>query len=272
MAQAPDTAAEIQRLREMSPDGFLTTVFHFVMGGTDRRCPREIQGPALQSPELAPRTLDAVENAGRQIRTLVPRNEDESKRDHQARVVPARRALESAALPLRMVLDDMAHAESQYLAQLDDTAFARRWTAFVLKQRGGAPVHPRIQGLAFRSPNVAERAARLCALMMEEPAKFLPSAPEESRRARESRIDEFRRSVVNEARFLQFATQYAVARHGRMPSAPNYRLQALQLLAAAHPEEMSKLLRQVRSDGQQAKQENRREDRMARRAPSGPAR
>ncbi|MEU6755971.1 hypothetical protein [Streptomyces sp. NPDC046685] len=273
MAEAPDTAAEIKRLGSMTRKDFAGAVVHHAMGGTDPRCPREVQEQALASPQLVARTVDALEGALRNVRELVPRKEGESKSNYQARVVAARSSLQAAMAPLQMVLDDWAHTEAKYLAGLDDDAFASRWTKFVLGAESSAGVPRRVQGLAFRSPTVADRTAAVCQLMQQEPARFLPAGETgESPRARDARIEAFRSSVTNEERFLQFATQYAIARQGRMPTAPNHRLQALRLLAAAHPEEMSELLRQVRGEGHEAKKEARREDRMARRGSTGAAR
>ncbi|MEU1592760.1 hypothetical protein ABZ468_07840 [Streptomyces sp. NPDC005708] len=266
MAQAPTTADEIRRLSRMTEDAFVDTVVHYVLGGTDKSCPRQVQGPALVSAALAAKTLDAMETAVRQARSFNPRKEGESKAEQFARIAPFRARLQAAMAPVQDVVDDLAHEEAKRLATLDDARFTQAWTAYVLDEpvRGAAP--RRIRALAFRSPRVAGRAAKVCALMIEDPMEFLPSAPGESRNARAARVDALRRAAGSEARFLRYATQYAEARHGRMPSEPNIRLQALRLLGQAHPQELSQLLQQVRGEARGAKAEARRGARAVRRA------
>ncbi|MGW2550135.1 hypothetical protein [Streptomyces sp. NPDC001635] len=265
MAQAPTTAAEIQRLSRMSVDDFVDTVVHYVMGGTDERCPRETQGQALHSAVLAPRTLDALETGVRQARSFLPRREGESKREQHARIAPFRTRLQAAMGTVQDVVDDLAHAEAKRLAALDDRGFTRAWMAFLSDEQVRGAAALRVQGLAFRSPRVAGRAAALCRLMLEEPARFLPTVSGESRNAGAARVDAFRRRVGAEARFLRYATQYAEARHGRMPSEPNVRLQALRLLGQAHPQELSQLLHQVRGEQRAGRDEARRDKRDVRR-------
>ncbi|MFG2986269.1 hypothetical protein ACGFYQ_34295 [Streptomyces sp. NPDC048258] len=266
MVEEQETAAEITRLASMRPDAFKDAVVRFVTGGTDRRSSRTVQWQALTSPTLASRTLDVLEGALRQARVLVPRAEDESKSAHQARVVAFRSEIQAAMPPLHDVVEELARQEIKHLLALDDETFARRWTAFVVQEKNSGPVPRRVQGLAFRSPRVAPRAEALCRLMEEEPARFMaPAAPREGRGAHDARVIEFRRRVASEERFLQYAIQFAEARQGRMPSAPNYRQQALRLLGKAHPQELSKLLHDVRAEAREAKAEARREGRMARR-------
>ncbi|MFJ4988727.1 hypothetical protein ACIP9H_33625 [Streptomyces sp. NPDC088732] len=267
MAEAQQTAAEIKRLSAMSPDAFMRTVAHYATGGTDRRCPRDVQGQALASPQLAPQALEALETAVRQVRSFLPREEGESKRAHQARLAPFRARLQAGMSPLQDVVDDLAHDEAKALAALDDATFTRRWTGFILDAPGGGPVPRRVQGLAFRSPRVAARAEVECLLMLEDPGQFMPPGDAgESRKAHEARVVAFRRRVSTEVRFLQYATQYAEARLGRMPTAPNHRAQALRLLGEAHPKELLQLLREVREGARADKDEARRETRMIRRA------
>ncbi|CAM5677070.1 putative protein OS=Streptomyces griseomycini OX=66895 GN=FHS37_006595 PE=4 SV=1 [Streptomyces griseomycini] len=169
--------------------------------------------------------------------------------------------------PVQDVVDDLAHEHAKELAALDDDAFTDRWTAFVLDEPVPPPTSPRVEALAFRSPRVARRAADICRLMFEEPARFMPEpSPGEGRNAREQRVELFRRRVASEAGFLRYAIQYAEARQGRMPSEPNHRLQALKLLGKAHPQELLQLLRQVRGEDRAAVKEARRERRDLRRA------
>lgn len=252
MTDAQHIETEIKRLSEMTPDAFVDTVVQYVMGGTDKRAPRNVQGTALGDPQLAPRTLDALETAIRRAKSYNPLHDGETKRQQQARIAPWRERIKAATGPIQDVVDDLAHDHAKGLASLDDDAFADRWTGFILDEPVPAPTSPRVEALAFRSPRVASRAAAICQQMHEEPARFLPEpTPGESRNAREQRVDGFRRRVASEARFLRYAIQYAEARQGRMPSEPNVRLQALRLLGQAHPEELSKLLRQVRGEDRQ---------------------
>ncbi|MFE2181333.1 hypothetical protein [Streptomyces sp. NPDC059455] len=267
MADAKRVTAELKRLSEMSPDAFMGTVVEYVMGGTDKRAPRDVQGEALGSPQLAPRTLEALETAIRRAKTFNPRREGETKREQQARVAPWRERIKAATGPIQDVVDDLAHEHAKALAALDDDAFIQRWTAFILDEPAPAPTSPRVEALAFRSPSVASRGALICQRMLEEPARFLPAPePGESRNARERRITNFRRRVESEARFLRYSTQYAEARQGRMPPEPNVRLQALRLLGQAHPEELMQLLRQVRGEERDETAAARRDRRDIRRA------
>lgn len=267
MADAQQVAAEIKRLSGMSPEAFMDTVVEYVMGGTDKRAPRNVQGAALGDPQLAPRTLDALETAIRRARSYNPLQEGETKREQQARIAPWRERIKATMGPLTDVVDDLAHEHAKRLAALDETAFTERWTAFILGEPAPEPPSPKVEALAFRSPRVASRAAAICQQMLEAPAQFMPAAtPDESRNARTQRVDLFRRRVESEARFLRYAIQYAEARQGRMPSEPNHRLQALQLLGKAHPQELLQFLRQVRGEDRAAKKEARRDRRDVRRA------
>ncbi|MFF4057745.1 hypothetical protein ACFYZ0_18550 [Streptomyces sp. NPDC001708] len=267
MAEAQEIEAEIKRLSGMSPDGLMNAVVQYVTGGSKTGAPRDVQGAALLSPQMAPRTLDALELALKRVRSFMPREEGESKSQHAARIAPFRAALQAAARPYEDVVDDLAHEEAKQLAALDDETFARRWAAFVRDEPSTGPVPRRVQALAFRSPRVAGRAEAVCRLMMEEPARFLPAgAEDESRKARDARVKEFRDRVLVEMRFLRFGIQFAEARHGRMPSEPNVRLRALRLLGQAHPEELSSLLRQVREELAEGKKQVRRDARAVRRA------
>ncbi|MGA5127746.1 hypothetical protein ACPCAG_31145 [Streptomyces pseudogriseolus] len=270
MAEAQEIEAEIKRLSGMSPEGFMNTVVQYVTGGSKTGAPRDVQGAALASPRMAPRTLDALELAIKRVRSFLPRQEGESKSQQAARLAPFRAALQAAMRPYEDVVDDLAHEEAKQLAALDDETFARRWAAFVRDLPVTGPVPRRVQGLAFRSPRVAARAEAVCRLMMEEPGRFLPPpAAGESRKARDAQVKDFRDRVLVEARFLRYGIQYAEARHGRMPSEPNVRLRALRLLGQRHPEELSSLLRQVRAELTEGKKQARRDARAVRRV-TGP--
>jgi hypothetical protein len=273
MADVRRVKAEIKRLSQMGDDAFMDTVVEYVMGGTDNRAPRDVQGAALGDPQLAPRTLEALELAIRRAKSFNPLREGETKREQQARIAPWRARIKAATGPIQDVVDDLAHEHAKGLAALGDDAFVDRWTAFVLDEPVPAPTSPRVAALAFRSPRVAKRAAGICRQMLEEPAAFLPSPPPgESRNAREQRIANFRRRVASEAGFLRYAVQYDEARQGRMPSEPNHRLQALKLLGKAHPQELLQLLRQVRGEVRARGAEAKREQRDLRRATQAGAR
>lgn len=259
--------AEIQRLSEMGEDDFLNTVVGYVMGDAGGWAPRDVQGAALGSAQLAPRTLDALELALRRAKSFNPLRRGETKREQQARIAPWRAKIKDAMGPIQDVVDDLANERAKELAALDDDAFTDRWTAFILDKPVAPSASPRVEALAFRSHRVAARAAGLCRLMLEDPARFMPPpAPGASRKAREYQVEGFRLRVEVEAKFLRYAVQYAEARHGRMPGEPNHRLQALKLLGKAHPVELLQLLRQVRGEDRAAAQEARREQRDLRRA------
>ncbi|MGW4086985.1 hypothetical protein ACWEGS_28535 [Streptomyces sp. NPDC004822] len=267
MADAQQVAAEIERLSEMSPEAFMDTVVQYVTGGTDKRALREIQGAALHDPRLAPRTLQALRTAVQRAKSYNPLREGESRKQQQARIAPWRATIKAAMPPLEDVVDDLAHEHAKGLADLDDDAFSDRWTGFILDEPTPAPTSPHVEALAFRSPRVARRAANLCRLMLEEPARFMPEPPAgESGNARERRIKNFRRRVESEAAFLRYAVQYGEARQGRMPAEPNVRLQALKVLGERHPEELMKLLRQERGGALERAAEERRERRAVKRA------
>ena len=267
MADAQRVAAEIKRLSQMSEDAFMGTVVEYVMGGTDKRAPREVQGPALHDPRLAPRTLEALKTAVRRAKFFNPIQEGESKKRQKARIAPWQETIKAAMRPVEDVVDDLAHEHAKELAALDDDSFVDRWTGFILGEPVPAPTSPWVEALAFRSPRVAARASDICRQMMEEPASFMPEPPAgENSNARELRIGGFRRRVESETRFLRYATQYAEAREGRMPDEPNVRLQALKVLGERHPEELMKLLREERGGELERAAEARRQRRALRRA------
>ncbi|MEU5978446.1 hypothetical protein [Streptomyces sp. NPDC047315] len=267
MAQAQEVEAEVERLLGMSADGLKNAVVEYVTGGSKTGAPRAVQGAALASPRMAPRTLDALELAIKHIRSFMPLRGGETKTEQNARIAPLRTALQAAMPPYQDVVDDLAHEEAKLLAALDKEAFTRRWAAVVLDEPVVGPVSRRVETLAFRSPKVARRANAVCALMMQEPARFLPApAAGESRKAHDSRVAGFLERVQAEAAFLRYAIQYADARLGRMPLEPNVRLRALKLLGEQHPEEFSRLRSQVREELAEKKRQARREAREAARA------
>ncbi|MFN1193256.1 hypothetical protein ACK03K_33890 [[Kitasatospora] papulosa] len=268
MAEAHDEiAAELERLSGMTPDGFVNTVVHHVMGGHRTGAPRDVQAAALASPQMAPRTLDALEAVIKKARSFLPLQENESRSQQAARLAPFRAGIREAMGPYQDVVEDLVHEETKHLAALSDEDFARRWTAFVLNAPVTGPVPRRVQSLAFRSHRVAARADAVCRLMMEEPGRFLPAAePGESRKQYEAKVRRFRESVTAEQGFLRYAIQYAEARQGRMPAEPNVRLRALRLLGDNHPQELSSLQHQVREDLQGKKKEARRDARAVRRS------
>ncbi|MFF8696266.1 hypothetical protein ACF08W_29045 [Streptomyces sp. NPDC015144] len=267
MADARQVAAEIKRLSEMSPEAFMDTVVQYVTGATDKRAPRDTQGAALHDPRLAPRALQALRTAVQRAKSYNPLREGETRKQQAARIAPWREGIKDAMPPLEDVVDDLAHEHAKELAALDDDSFADRWTGFILDEPVPAPTSPHVEALAFRSPRVARRAVRLCRLMSEEPARFMPEPPAgESGNARERRVETFRRRVESEAAFLRYAVQYGEARQGRMPSEPNVRLQALKVLGERHPEELVELLRQERGGALEKAAEERRARRAIRRA------
>ncbi|MFI1201598.1 hypothetical protein ACH4VR_19465 [Streptomyces sp. NPDC020883] len=263
---AEKVTAEVKRLTEMSHQAFFVAWTTFVQGGTDRRAPREVQAAAFRSRDLASRTLTAADRAARELKSVVVRRDGESKRDYQARISAFRAQLQEARQPIVAAVEDLAFDEAEYLMQLDDEAFAEEWSAFVQQVLGAARSgRDYVQGLAFRSPEVAPRTQALAIQMMRTPEKFLPAAEGESREAHAARISQLRSRLEAELRFLQYTLDYSVARWGRMPTAPNYRLQAMRLLVEKYPEEFSQLRNAVRADAQKARDEVRRERRAARR-------
>ncbi|MGW1275477.1 hypothetical protein ACWD4V_00775 [Streptomyces tsukubensis] len=270
---AEQVTAEVQRLKKMSHRAFFEAWITFVQGGTgERRVPRAVQEAAFRSPELASRTIAAVNRAAREVKTIVERREGESKRDYQVRIRTFRQQLEAARQPVVEAVEDLAADEAEYLAQLDDEAFAEEWAGFVQEVAGAARSgRDVVQGLAFRSPDVAARTHALSTVMIREPDRFLPSHEGESRKAHEARIDQFRSRLETEQRFLQYTLGYSVARWGQMPTAANHRLQAMRLLAEKYPEDFSRLLNGVRVDGQKAREEVRQERREERRTKARPS-
>jgi hypothetical protein len=267
MAGAQDITAEIERLSKMSPDGFMNAVVQHAAAGRRLGADWDVQAAALASPQMAPRTLDALDLAIRRARSFLPLQEGETRRQQNARLAPFRAGLQAAMAPYQDVVEDLAHEEAKQLARLDDETFARRWTAFVLEEPVTGPVPRRVQTLAYRSPRVAARAEAVCLQMLEAPGRFLPAAAaEESRTASAKRTSRFRDAVEAERRFLRYAVQYAEARMGRMPAEPNVRLRALKLLGEKHPQELSALVHQVRADLQGGKKQARQDARDVRRA------
>ncbi|RZU28342.1 hypothetical protein EV284_6508 [Streptomyces sp. BK022] len=266
-------AQEIERLARLEDDDFVDAVVRCVTGAPDRRLPRAVQEAALSSPQLAGRTADALETALRRAKHYNQLLEGETRRAQQIRIEPWRAKIKAALGHMEDIVDDQAHEHAKQLASLDDAALADRWTAFILGEPAPAPTPRRVEALAFRSHRVAARAAEFCRLMMENPGQYLPDPPPgEGTNARQRRIDGFRKKVESEARFLRYGVQYADARLGRMPGEPNVRLAALRLLGKAHPEELTKLLRQVRGEDRAARHEARQDARAVRRAATPRAR
>ncbi|MFI5990301.1 hypothetical protein ACIBAC_00405 [Streptomyces sp. NPDC051362] len=267
MSNAQQVVGEIGYLSRMGDDAFMDTVVAYVMGTDDPRVPRPVQGAALGSPDLAPRTLDALETALRRARSYNPIRKGENKRGQQARIAPWRARIKAATEPIQDVVDDLAHEHAKKLASLGDDAFRDRFTDFILGEQPPAPTSPRIEALGFRSHRVAKRAAAVCRLMNEDPGQFMPALESDlTRTAREKKVREFRWRVEAETAFLRYGIQYAEARHGRMPAEPNVRLQALKVLGERHPEELSALLRNERGGELDRAAAARRERRALRRA------
>ncbi|MGI5337644.1 hypothetical protein ACQEVS_09735 [Streptomyces sp. CA-181903] len=264
---AEKVTAEAKRLKGMSHQAFFEAWITYVQGGTDPQAPREVQATAFRSPEVASRTLAAADRAAREFKSVVVRKEGESKRDYQARISDFRQQLQEARQPILAAVEDLAADEAEYLAQLDDEAFAEEWSAFVREAAGSSRSgRDYVQGLAFRSPEVASRTQALAVRMLRNPQGFLPELEGESRTARQARVEQFRSRLEAELRFLQYTLNFMTARWGRMPAAPNYRLQAMRLLAEKYPEEFSRLRNAVRDDARQAREEVRRERRAERRS------
>ncbi|WP_370419023.1 hypothetical protein AB8O64_11250 [Streptomyces sp. QH1-20] len=263
---AEKATAEVERLKKMSHQAFFEAWTTYVLGGIDEWAPREVQAAAFRSPELASRTLVAADRAAREFKAVVERRDGESKRDHQARISTFRKQLQDARQPVVDTVEDLAADEAEYLAQLDDEAFAAEWSAFVQAAAGSSRSgRDYVQGLAFRSPEVAPRTQALAVQMMRNAEDFLPELEGESRKAYGARVSQFRSRLEAELRYLQYTLNYMVARWGRMPTAPNYRLQAMRLLAEKYPEEFSRLRNAVRNDARKAREEVRRQRRAERR-------
>ncbi|MFD3514925.1 hypothetical protein [Streptomyces sp. NPDC058657] len=270
---AEQVTAEVKRLKEMSHKAFFEAWTTYVQGGVDRRTPRDVQAAAFRSPDLATRTLLAADRASREFKEVLPRGEGESKAQYQARTKVFRAQLQAARLPIVTAVEDLAVDEAEYLAQLDDEAFAAEWSAFVQQAAGSSTRagHNYVQGLAFRSSEVAPRTQALAIRMMRTPEEYLPDVAGERPKAREARVSQIRSRLEAELRFLQYTLNYSTARWGRMPSAPNHRLQAMRLLAEKHPEEFSQLLNAVRTDARKAREEVRRQRRFERRNQARPS-
>ncbi|MFZ3557227.1 hypothetical protein [Streptomyces sp. BH055] len=261
-------AAEAKRLSKMSHQAFYEAWLAHVQGDAEA-----VRAAAFCSPEVAGRSLLAADRAGRELKAALPRLEGESKREYQARMNVFRKQLQAARGPVVATIEALADDEAEYLAQLDDEAFAEEWLSFV-QQAAGASVragHNYVQGLAFRSTGVAARTQALSLRMMRDTTTFLPAAEGESRKAHGARISQLRSRLEAELRFLQYALDFSQARWGRMPTAPNHRLQALNLLAEKYPEEFSQLRNAVREDAGKARDEVRRQKRYERRSQARPA-
>ncbi|WP_435060387.1 hypothetical protein [Streptomyces sp. bgisy060] len=272
MAEQPpaeQVSAQAERLKKMSHQQFFDAWVSYVQGKQDRRVPRDVLAAAFCAPTVASRTLLAADRASRELKTVVARGDDESKREYQARVGAFRDQLRAARGPVEAAVEDLALDEAEFLAQLDDKAFAEEWVAFVVKSAGAARSgRDFVQGLAFRSPEVAPRALALSGRIMRNPADFLTLDEGESRSSSEARLAQLRSRLDAEMRFLQYSVNYAVARWGRLPSAPNHRQQAMRLLAEAHPEEFSRLLNGVREDATKAREDARQQRRYEKRHPA----
>ncbi|MEW1700121.1 hypothetical protein [Streptomyces sp. NPDC091278] len=271
MAEQPpaeQVSAYADCLVKMSHQEFYDAWTGFVRGEKDRRVARDVQAAAFRAPVVASRTLRAADRAAREFKELCPRGETETKREYQTRLGAFRQQLRDARGPVENAVEDLAYDEAEYLAQLDETAFAEEWTSLVLDNAGSARAgRDIVQGIAFRDPSVAPRTLALSERILREPQKFLPAGEDESRNSYTARISQLRSRLEAEMRFLQYAVDYAVARWGRLPSAPNHRLQAMRLLALNHPEEFSGLLASVRADSRKAHEDARKQRRFERRHP-----
>ncbi|MEU8540920.1 hypothetical protein AB0C52_13185 [Streptomyces sp. NPDC048717] len=272
MAQQPpaeQVSAQADRLMKMSHQEFYDAWTAFVRGEKDRRVPRDVQAAAFCAPSVASRTLLTADRTARELKALLPRDPEETKKQYQARVNLFREQLRAARRPVETAVEDLAFDEAEFLAQLDDEAFAEEWTNLVLENAGRGPRAGRdlVQGLAFRAPEVAPRAFALAERMAGNPLDFLPPVEGESRKAQEARVAQLRSRLDAEMRFLRYSLDFAVARWGRLPSAPNHRLQAMRLLVENHPEEFSTLLNAVRADAHQARKDAREQRRFERRHP-----
>ncbi|MFI6686590.1 hypothetical protein [Streptomyces sp. NPDC050485] len=269
---AEQVSAEVKRLKEMSHQTFFEAWATYVLGGIDPRAPRDVQGAAFRSPDLATRTLVTADRTAREIKTVLPRGDAESKREYQARMNAFRAQLQAARQPVVETIEDLADDEAEYLAQLADEDFASEWSTFVQEAAGSTRAgHNYVQGLAFRSPEVALRTKTLTEQMMRTPEGYLPAEAGETRKAHDARVAQLRSRLEAELRFLQYTLNYSEARWGRMPSAPNHRLQAMRLLAEKHPEDFSQLLNAVRADAKKAREEVRRQRRFELRRRARPA-
>ncbi|MFI1012681.1 hypothetical protein [Streptomyces sp. NPDC020965] len=265
--------AEVKRLKEMSHQAFFEAWTTYVQGRTGQRSapPPAVQAAAFRSPDLASRTLAAADRAAREFKTVVERGDGEPKRDYQARISVFRQQLQDARQPIIAAVEDLAADEIEFLAQLDDAAFATEWSMFIQQVAGSSRSgRDYVQGLAFRSIEVAPRTRALSDRMMRTPHEFLPQVENESGNKHQARVDQFRSRLEAELRLLQYALNYSVARWGRLPSAPNFRLQAMQLLAERFPEEFSKLRSAVRNDAAKARAEVREQRRAERRRQARP--
>ncbi|AKN68776.1 hypothetical protein QR97_02230 [Streptomyces sp. PBH53] len=264
---AADVSAEIKRLTKQPHQRFFETWTTYVLGGVDnKRVRRDVQAAAFASRELAGRTLLAADRAAREVRTILLRGEDETKRAYQARVNAFRERLKQAREPIVDTVELLAADEAEVLARLDDEAFAKEWAAFLQQPPSGRSGRDTVQSLAFRSLKVAPRTYALSVDMLREPEKYLSEVEGEARKARDARVELLRVRLETEMRFLQYALNYAEARWGRMPTARNDRLHAMRLLAERYPEEFSSLLNAVRADRKRARDEVRRQRRYERRA------
>ncbi|MFK0290723.1 hypothetical protein ACIQU6_09620 [Streptomyces sp. NPDC090442] len=264
---AKDITAEVTRLKDMSHQAFFEAWTLFVLGVVDQQVPQDLQAAAFRAPDLASRTLTAADRVTRELKTVLPRGVGESKREYQARMNNFRTQLHQARQPILNAVEDLALDEVEFLVQLDDEAFADEWLRFV-KQVAGAARSGRdyVQGLAFRSPDVAPRTQALSVQMKRDTERYVPAEEGESRKAHQARVAQLRSRLEAELRFLQYTLNYAAARWGRMPTAPNHRLQAMRLLVEKHPEEFSQLLNAVRTDAKTARDEVRRQRRYERRS------
>ncbi|MER7497125.1 hypothetical protein ABT033_31570 [Streptomyces pharetrae] len=142
--------------------------------------------------------------------------------------------------PSRDEVDD----EIEFLAQLDDEAFAAEFAALVQELPADERQVPRtVTGLAFRSDELSRRTLKAAKTLHRAAEQYLAPVEDESRRAHERRLAEFRAAMEREQALLQFVMDAYPARRGRFPTRRNPRRRAAEELARRHPEEFLELLR-----------------------------
>ncbi|NEA53606.1 hypothetical protein G3I60_05395 [Streptomyces sp. SID13666] len=264
--------AEIKRLVGLTHKEFAEDWAAFVLGEHRRQGPDPaVWAAAFRSPQVVGRTLDTVDKVRRGLETYLPPEADEPDREYQNRVTDFRSRIKAAAQPLEAVIAELAEDEIEYLQQLDDKAFAEEWAGFVQDRSGRTrPIPRRAQALAFRSFALAFRARKASERMVKEPAPYLPAADGDSRSTTEARVRDFRSRLESEMRFLQFVIDADSARQGRMPAAPNFRNQAMRLLAKENPKRFLELLANVREEARVKREEDRKRARRNKRAGDAP--
>ncbi|RSS97270.1 hypothetical protein EF903_01745 [Streptomyces sp. WAC05292] len=157
--------------------------------------------------------------------------------------------------------DSVASRIAAFL-KLTNREFAAELAAFIASSEDD-----RVTAYAVRSPELARKARRLVAELIQNPDKYLAAPAGESKNHHRERLRRFRLDAEHEAQLLHNVTAGIIARRGHLPPEANPRARARRRLADEFPERYLELVREEQ-EADVARAEKERETRAAERAAS----